>query len=75
MKRKRKEKEKKKKRKEAKKKKVMSEAELGTIDAPSQSFTTRPRGTHRIKRSSLINREFKDIFQKNDCSFGGENPM
>ena len=28
----------------------------------------------RLKPSSLIKREFKDIFQKNDCSFDSENP-
>ena len=27
-----------------------------------------------LKSSSLIKREFKDIFQKNDCSFDSENP-
>ena len=27
-----------------------------------------------LKPSSLIKREFKDIFQKNDCSFDSENP-
>ena len=26
-----------------------------------------------LKPSSLIKREFKDIFQKNDCSFESEN--
>ena len=28
-----------------------------------------------LKPSSLIKPEFKDIFQKNDCSFDSENPM
>ena len=28
-----------------------------------------------LKPSSLIKPEFKDIFQKNDCSFNSENPM
>ena len=27
-----------------------------------------------LPRSSLNKREFKDIFQKNDCSFDSENP-
>ena len=27
-----------------------------------------------LKSSSLIKPEFKDIFQKNDCSFDSENP-
>ena len=27
-----------------------------------------------LKPSGLIKREFKDIFQKNDCSFDSENP-
>ena len=27
-----------------------------------------------LKPSSLIKREFEDIFQKNDCSFGSGNP-
>ena len=27
-----------------------------------------------LNPSSLIKREFKDIFQKNDCSFASENP-
>ena len=27
-----------------------------------------------LKPSSLIKREFKDIFQKNDCSFDSETP-
>ena len=27
-----------------------------------------------LKRLSLIKREFKDIFQTNDCSFDSENP-
>ena len=34
---------------------VMPETELRTSDTPSQSFTTRPRGTHaRICRNFII---------------------
>ena len=49
MKTKRKEKEKKKKKRKEKKRreKDMFIVEFGTCDTPGQSFTTRPRGTHR----------------------------
>ena len=79
---KRKEKEKKeeKKRKEAKKKRYcMPRFELGPFGAPGESLTTRPRATSFVevlllKPSSLIKHEFKDIFQKNDCSLNSEYP-
>ena len=46
MKTKRKEKEKKKEEKKRREKDMFG-VELGTCDTPGQSFTTRPRGTHR----------------------------
>ena len=74
----------KKRRKEEKRseeKKVMSGIELRTSDTQAKAL---PLGhvehTFRIveilllKPSTLIKREFKDIFQKNDCSFDSENP-
>ena len=79
-KRKEKEKKKKKKRKEKKRrKKVLPRFELRPFGAPGESFTTRPRATSFVevlllKPSSLIKHEFKDIFQKNDCSLDSENP-
>ena len=51
MKRKRKKRRKEKKRRE---KGYRLEFELGTFDAPGQSFTTRPRGTHRNNRRNFI---------------------
>ena len=73
----------KKRRKEKKRReKVLPRFELGPFGVPGESFTTRQRGTHTqdsgifiIKKpSSLIKHEFKDIFQKNDCSLDSENP-
>ena len=70
------------KRKEEKKRcTVMPRFELGPFGAPGERFTTRQRGTLGnsvevllVKPSSLIKHEFKDIFQKNDCSLDSENP-
>ena len=81
MKTKRKEKERKeKKRKEAKRKRFSQDS----ISRPSMHRLkalplghveqTGSLGEILINISSLIKREFKDIFQKNDCSFGSENP-
>ena len=79
MKTKRKEKEKNEEKKRSEEKTVMPGIEIRTFDAQGQSFTTRPRGTHKqdvemllLKPSSLIKREFIDIFQKNDCSFNSK---
>ena len=81
MKTKRKEKEKKrrKEKKRSEEKKVLPRFELGPFGAPGESFTTRPRATSCVevlllKPSSLIKHEFKDIFQKNDCSLNSEYP-
>ena len=55
-----KEKEKKEEKKGSEEKKVYRlEFELGTFDAPGQSFTTRPRGTHRKNRRNFIIKTFK----------------
>ena len=76
-----------KKKKKRKEKKRSNEKRFST-DSTSRPSTHRdnalPLGyvvhTERIgeilllKPSSLIKREFKDIFQKNDCSFDSENP-
>ena len=77
MKRKRKKRRKEKKRRE----KLLPRLELGPFGATGESFTTRQRGTHTqdlefllLKPSSLIKHEFKDTFQKNDCSLDSENP-
>ena len=78
MKRKRKKEEK----KRSEEKKVPPKYELGPFGVPGDSFTTRPCGTHTpktlefllLRPSSLIKHEFKDIFQKNDCSLDSENP-
>ena len=70
-------KERKKKKKDEKKtsgeEKFMSGIELETSDTPGQRFTTTVE-ILLLKALSLIKREFKDIFQKNDCSFDSENP-
>ena len=78
MKTKRKEKEK---TEEKKRSEVLPRFELGPFGASGECFTTRPRGTLKkswrnfiIKTWSLIKHEFKDIFQKNDCSLDNENP-
>ena len=83
MKTKRKEKAKKeeKKRKEAKRKRYHPDLTSGPTMYRAIAL---PLGhvehTHRVveflllKPSSLIKHEFKDIFQKNDCSLDGENP-
>ena len=76
MKSKRKEKEKKKKKRKEKKQREKGYAWNRTRDLR----LTWPRGRHKrlfveillLKPSSLIKREFKDIFQKNDGSFDGE---
>ena len=81
MKTKRKKKKKKKKRKEAKRKRFCPES----ISRPStHRAKALPLGhvEHTgkfvkillLKPLSLIKREFKDIFQKNDCSFDSETP-
>ena len=77
------------KRKRKKRRKEKKRREKGTAhDSTSGSTMYRaialPLGhvehTHRVveflllKPSSLIKHEFKDIFQKNDCSLDGENP-
>ena len=79
MKTKGKEAEKKKKRKEEKK--VMPGIELRTSDTQAKALplgqvehTLKSVEILLLKPSSLIKREFKDIFQKNDCSFDSENP-
>ena len=78
MKTKGKEAEKKKRREE---KKVMPGIELRTSDTQAKALplghVEHTLGSVEIlllKPSSLIKREFKDIFQKNDCSFDSENP-
>ena len=56
--------------------------ELRPFGAPGVSFTTIDNVEHTrrkmefllLKPSSLIKHEFKDIFQKNDCSLDSENP-
>ena len=53
--------------------KVMPGIELRTFDA-TWKHTGRFVEILLLKPSSLIKREFKDIFQKNDCSFESENP-
>ena len=74
----------KKRRKEEKRseeKKVMSGIELRTSDTQAKALplghvehTLRIVEISLLKPSTLIKREFKDIFQKNDCSFDSENP-
>ena len=56
MKRKRKKRRKEKKRRE---KGYGLEFEIGTFDAPGQSFTTTPRGTHRKNRRNFIIKTFE----------------
>ena len=75
-------KEKEKKKKRSEEKKVLTRFELAPLSAPDESFTSRPREKHTqrvtefllLNPSSLIKHEFKDIFQKNDCSLDSENP-
>ena len=81
MKTKRKEKEQKKnKRKEARRKWFCPESNSGPSTHRTISFTghvehtTATFGNFIIKTLSLIKREFKYIFQKNDCSLDSENP-
>ena len=78
MKRKRKKEEKN--RREAKGERLCPESNSGTSTNRAKAL---PRGhvEHKkrieillLKPSSLIKPEFKDIFQKNDCSFDSENP-
>ena len=67
-----------------KEKKIWTRFELEPFGAPGERFATRPRGQVEhtgslveillLKPSSLIKHEFKDIFQKNDCSLDSENP-
>ena len=80
MKTKRKEKEEKKeetKIKEARRMYFCPESNSGPLKHRINALTTRPRETQREhvwKSSSVINHEFKNIFQKNDCSLDSENP-
>ena len=82
MKTKRKEKEKKKKkRKEAKRKRLFPESNAGLSTRRAKALplghvehSKRLVEILLLKPSSLIKREFKGIFQKNDCSFDTENP-
>ena len=74
-------KEKKKKRTEAKRKRLCAESNLGpstpqTKGLPLGHVEHTGKGSEvlLLKPSSLVKREFEDIFQKNDCSFGSENP-
>ena len=62
-------------------KKVMPGIELRTSDTQAKALplghvehTLRSVEILLLKPSSLIKREFKDIFQNNDCSFDSENP-
>ena len=62
-------------------KKVMPGIELRTSDTQAKALplghvehTLRIVEMLLLKPSTLIKREFKDIFQKNDCSFDSENP-
>ena len=81
MKTKRKEKEEEKKRKEAKRKRLCPESSSGSSTHWTKAL---PLGHVKhtktsdqillLKLLSLIKREFKDIFQRNDCSFDSENP-
>ena len=59
----------------------MSGIELRTSDTQAKALplghvehTLRIVEILLLKPSTLIKREFKDIFQKNDCSFDSENP-
>ena len=83
MKTKRKEKERKeeKKRKEAKRKRLSPESNSGSSTHRANALLLghvehagRIVEILLLKPSSLIKREFKDTFQKNDCSFDSENP-
>ena len=72
---------KKKKKKKARRKRLCLESNTGPPTIRARAF---PLGHVEsapelaaillLKPSSLIKREFKDIFQKNDCSFDSENP-
>ena len=69
------------KKKEARRKRLCLELNMGPATIRARTF---PLGHVEsapafaaillLKPSSLIKREFKDIFQKNDCSFDSENP-
>ena len=83
MKTKRKEKVKKeeKKRKEAKRKRLCLESNPGpslyraeALPLSHVEHRSKPVEILLLKPSSLIKREFKDIFQKNDSSLDSENP-
>ena len=60
----------------------MPGSELRIFDAPGLRFIPLGYVEHTegfvqillLKPSSLIKRELKEIFQKNDCSFDCENP-
>ena len=66
-----------KKKKEARRKRLCLELNTGPSTIRARAF---PLGHVEfaaillLKPSSLVKREFKDIFQKNDCSFDSENP-
>ena len=45
--------------KRSEEKKVMSGIEPGTFDVPGQSFTTRPRGTHKLICRNFIIKTFE----------------
>ena len=63
MKTKRKEKEKRRKeKKRSEDKKVSSGIELGTINVPDQSFTTRPRGKHKLNCQNFIIKTFEPYY-------------
>ena len=59
MKTKRKEKVKKEEKKRSEEKKVMPGIEPGTFDTPGRSFTTRPRGTHKLGCRNFIIKTFE----------------
>ena len=70
-----------KKRKEAKRRRLRSESDLAPLTHWTKALplghvehTKTSVQILLLKPSSLIKREFKDIFQKNDCSFDSENP-
>ena len=66
-----------KKRKEAKRKRLYPESNSGPPTHRAKGHVEHTRRYVEIlllKPSSLIKRKFKDIFQKNDCSFDSENP-
>ena len=81
MKTKRKEKKEKKKRQEAKRKTYWLDPSSGSSAHRAKALPlSHVENTHSLvefsilKPSSLIKHEFKDIFQKNDCSLDRENP-